>query len=615
VKLAWHIAKKDFRRLWPLLALWWGLLGLRALTPVLDLAAKLQNQPADSPLTQLNNIRPGAWLGADVLLLMIIAAAAVQTDSPIKSTSHWRMLPISGPRVFAAKILFLTLGCCVGGALINLGTKIAYGFPFANLLAGLGWFEWKITACLALGFMLASLFRRPFFALGIGLVVYICVVVFYDLPPIWFVRLDQLPWYDEHSLFLTRFLVWSNLLLAAPLAAAVFVYFRRKRVLGGLILLAGIGCAQWTQGSWPTYGFFPEPEEKDDLAPAVMIPDSSVPNFSIQISPLRFITYRRNGEDLYSVISGGTITGRQYPHPGDAWIISAAEWDLPLTGNGNFVLGAMPGPNFLQGSGPNLPLNYADILQAFGMKTLMQSPGDAFIHSLNLNTDKLAKLQNLISNNTLPKIKGSLFLSTGPLTRIGDAPLTLGAQFPHAQDSIAIQNIHVMDGGAPDADHYPTPSLEGLPLKTVGIDLIIQTLDPAGAPMQLLDPNWSWPGDPTKIHEVRDYYFVLWNPKRQESIPAQSLEIQPRWGYDDEYGQNEGNGLSIHTSARSIYFPFFHPEGQAPWTKEEVQQWLKDARLVELRFKPEHFYRVEADLDGLTIAGHIPLATPTPPTP
>jgi hypothetical protein len=150
--------------------------------------------------------------------------------------------------------------------------------------------------------------------------------------------------------------------------------------------------------------------------------------------------------------------------------------------------------------------------------------------------------------------------------------------------------------------------------ETVDIELVTQSVGPAGAPLGPLNPFQRGNG-----YESRPalYFFVLWNPKRQEVVPAS------RWVWMgsptdlsfDRYGENEGNGLSVVTSRDDLQFQIYKPAEAAQWSPEKVQAWLADARLVELRFTPEHDYTVLADIDHLDIPDHlaIPVSNPTAP--
>jgi len=576
VKLAWHIAKKDFRRLWPLLALWWGVLGLRALTPALDI--KMRDQPMDAFWTQLNNIRPAVWLGADILLLLVIGAAAVDTDSPIKPAVHWRMLPLTGRRVFAAKILFLALACGLAGAVINVGVKIAYGFPFANLLAGLGWFEWKIAACLALGFMLASLFRYPFFTLGIALVLYGCLVVLYELPFPWYVQ------NDGDTLYLTRFLVWSNLLLVTALGSARWMYYSRRRSWSRIILAAGVACAQILQVWWP-YDLVAGTQNHDITE--LPAPKTDSLGFSWQIDPLQIISHHFSDPNFqFLAKSNLSLSAPHAPHPGEAWIAESGRWTLPLVVGQKLKFYGVPKLD--------LPVNYGEVLGSLGINLPQKGRFEFRLQSGGFSPGVLSSLEHTHLANPAPKLMGELQFLIGPMERIADVAVAVGAHFTRTPDSFAIQYVGILEG-------------------KVNFDLLYQEVEPAGPPIGMLDPHGKWYA--LNSSDIRDYFFVLWNAKRQEGVLARGIDIWqgPREG--DGYGQNEGVGLSVSTFSVGISFEFESTPGSSRRSRAEMQQWLADARLVELRFTPEHFYTVPANLDGLSIIEEVIPPTSTPPTP
>jgi hypothetical protein len=86
---------------------------------------------------------------------------------------------------------------------------------------------------------------------------------------------------------------------------------------------------------------------------------------------------------------------------------------------------------------------------------------------------------------------------------------------------------------------------------------------------------------------------------------AWHFQLDPISEIRDPYGQNEGDGLSVDTSTRQIYFLFYKSGDATPWSAQEVQTWLADARLVELRFVPEHRYSARADVNHLEFPDHV----------
>ncbi len=609
MKLTWHIAKKDFRRLWPLLALWWGVLALRAFEPTWDLATPYKDW--DWWALRFAEIRPIAMVVLDTLLLIAIGAAAIRDDSPIRSFAHWRTLPLAGGRVLLAKILFLAVFCGLTGALISIATKIAYGFPPAELLAGLAWYEWKIAVCVSLGAMLASLFHHPFFTPVVAVIFYCCCAVLCDLPAIWYTQVEGMGNGDEGStLYLSRFLVWSNVLLVTTLAVVIYMYYSRRRWPTILILGAGVALAQVAQGLWPI-DFFGPPKYDFIYMPA---PPAAISALALQFSPLG-VTWNENARpgDQYRAEFDAKISGLRSSRPGEAWFADTGRWVLPLP-DGKKI-------DFLGGMGSPFPTNYAEVLQTLGLDKfpedkieLYGGSGKQFAYAATLNLLELNSLEQAGAQKTRPKLQGGFMFHAGQMTRIADAPVTPGAHLARTEDDFTIQNVAVTHDVDPDSSRIYRRMPAGLTAEYVEIQLLIQSVAPAGAPLGTIhEYGSSW----YREYWVKapSYFFVLWNPQRHEVVPSFRLKVEPATESEDRYGQNEGNGLSIRTYTNSLLFEFYHAADSTPWSPQEIQAWLAGARLVELRYKWEHEYYVPADIDHLDIPDHITNHIPKDPTP
>jgi hypothetical protein len=608
-KIVWHILKKDFRRLWPLLALWWGVLALRGFEPTWDLATPYKDW--DWWTFHFAEIRPIAMMVVDTLLLIVIGAAAIRDDSPIRSFAHWRTLPLAGGRVLRAKILFLVVFCGVAGALISIATKITYGFPAAELLAGLAWYEWKIAVCVALGAMLASLFHHPFFTPVVVVISYCCCAVLCNLPAIWYIQVEGMGNGDDGStLYLSRFLVWSNLLLVATLGVVVYMYYSRRRWPTILILAAGVVLAQAAQGLWPI-DFFGPPKYDFIYMP---VPPAAIAALKLQFSPLA-LDWNENERPGYQYRAEfeAKISGLRSSHPGEAWFADQGSWVLPLPDGKKIDL--------MGGMGSPLPTNYAEVLQTLGLDKLPEvknelygGSGKHYAYSASLNLLELNLLEQAGSQKTRPKLPGGLMFHAGQMTRIADAPVTPGAHLARAEDDFTIQSVHVRQGDNPEFSRIYRTMPAGLTPEYVEIELLIQSVASAGAPLGTVhEYGSSW----YREYSVKApaYFFVLWNPQQHEVVPAFRLPIAMPTESEDRYGQNEGNGLSIRTYTNSILFEFYHAADSTPWSPQEIQAWLTGARLVELRYQWEHDYYVPADIDHLDIPDHITTHIPKDPTP
>jgi hypothetical protein len=589
MKLTWHIAKKDFRRLWPLLVLWWGVLVVRAFEPTLDFAARMSNVAPGALLNEFNSARPFVLLGADIFLLLLIGMAAIQTDSPIKPGAHWRTLPLAGGRALWAKLHFFVAFCGLPAALINLAAKVAYGFPTTMLFAGLAWLEWKIAACVAVGVMMASLFRRPLLTLLLVVIGYSFYSVQCNTTPVW---LSDVGWRfgEPYTEFLTRFLILSSLLLALALGAVVGMYHYRRRFWSGVILVGGVVFTQTTQtlGLWPF----------DLFGSSVPAAQTEIPAYSLKFSPLR-LTWRvvpPNRNIGYIAQFSADVTGLRSHHSGEAWIL--------VEGHRILQLPDVPIINFYEFWTSNFPVNYAEDLQAFGLDAPRDDQNKLAAYSFGTPQENLKLLAAKWPELTPPALAGRLGFLTGQLTRMADAPVIRGARLARSPDGFAIKSIDVTSY-VPTAPLRRPRSIPGDPIPlTVEITLLSQTLDAAGAPLHVLGSQWSSEYDYDS--HARKYYFVLWNPKRHETVSGENFPQGLSRQDQDVLGENEGSGLTTLTDENKIYFEFYKPAGAGSWSKQEIQDWLADARLVGLRFTPEHNYVVPANIDRLE------LSTPEP---
>jgi hypothetical protein len=99
MKLLWHIAWKDFRRLRWLIGLFAAVIAVK-----LGLGAGLLWANDDAWFRFL--VECGNWvIGLEVLLGYALVAALIHEDRTIGASAFWMTRPISGGRLLAAKLL------------------------------------------------------------------------------------------------------------------------------------------------------------------------------------------------------------------------------------------------------------------------------------------------------------------------------------------------------------------------------------------------------------------------------------------------------------------------------------------------------------------------------
>jgi hypothetical protein len=135
MKLTLHIVRKDVSRLRGWLALWLSVLAAKFafgfyLVHTMSLGASGDEWRSAFTDWQIT----AAILGtADLLLTFILAVLLVQEDSVVGTQSFWLTRPISGGRLFAAKLLGAVLMLGISAVLIALPWWITCGFDVGQL--------------------------------------------------------------------------------------------------------------------------------------------------------------------------------------------------------------------------------------------------------------------------------------------------------------------------------------------------------------------------------------------------------------------------------------------------------------------------------------------------
>jgi MFS family permease len=108
VKLTWHIVRKDFRRLWPWLALLAAAILLRY-TAAVYFGSVDATAPEIIDRWDLREIADWTLLAVTLFSTALIAATLVHTDPATGTKAFWITRPIAPPRLLLSKILTLLL--------------------------------------------------------------------------------------------------------------------------------------------------------------------------------------------------------------------------------------------------------------------------------------------------------------------------------------------------------------------------------------------------------------------------------------------------------------------------------------------------------------------------
>jgi len=200
---AWNIVRKDFRLTQNFLVAWWVILTTGAIITAWNLNQILLD-PGDFYQAAHQDVFiftggffQDAWpylsnwvvLGLDAVLLAVLVDLIIKADSPIDERAPWHTRPVSGPGVWRAKLLYLGLFCYGVPGIIQTLERLYLGSDWANCLHGLVHFAIIQSVLVAYVASAAVLFHRTF----TGLLVF-CGVVFVIL------LLDQTEYFTEITL-------------------------------------------------------------------------------------------------------------------------------------------------------------------------------------------------------------------------------------------------------------------------------------------------------------------------------------------------------------------------------------------------------------------------------
>jgi hypothetical protein len=249
MSLIWHLAWKDLRRLALPIAVWIGFLAAFTLgfASVRPPGALL---PTSNSIMWVSRIS-GSFMIADLLtsfLAAVLAARWAQEDATRGTTAFWRTRPISGPRLFAGKIMAIAVGLILLPTVALALVWAGEGFSGREITAAAAEFMVEqlrvVIPAFALGTATPNLGRFLLFAV-LALTVYVMSVVI--LPE----------WLSQTGLFLQRSRAFAVVVvgLAGALVLMGWSYFSRRGTswIFGAILAAmtmtGVGWSADLSGS------------------------------------------------------------------------------------------------------------------------------------------------------------------------------------------------------------------------------------------------------------------------------------------------------------------------------------------------------------------------------
>jgi hypothetical protein len=612
MSLTWHIIKKDWRRFWPLFALWWAVLALRAAHPAMMfrfVGMDQSNQYLDSDFVA-DRLRI-FLLAADVALTLLIPYFVVRADSPIDDHAHWRVLPAGRARMLAAKAGLLGFVAVLVPALIGVAAKVAYHFPPDQWLDGLGLQLFSLTAWVTAPAVLCVLFRRPLVAAGV-LCACAMAAVFIEVRVI--APQDVFLHIGEYAVTLYGAGVRILLVLATGLAACAYMYLHGRRVLGGLVVVAGLMIAviagwlvQGPQlatetehyiGGWLVKGPLPAPEPEE----RVNVPTGSVKELGMDKNQLWLKAQQASGFalDLLPYIhidpNERFITSIK---PNEAAVFDFMAWSLEWP-DGEKITGG--------GSGYSDGLQVSNVASALNTAGLGQVFYSEFFYPDIIRPYILLKRADAARLETVPaKWQSDLHFSAASLVRVADLPLT-----PGASCLVDGEYTRIVSRRNP-----PGPNQPGDPFITLRI--VQQKLREATWPYTRPSSN-----QPLGLDTGKGWY-LLWNPKKGECITNVTRDWDDFYSPTTTFTLDEGNGLSLDVNVSDIIFDlqsvFYLQDKTAPsrarvpvspqkFDSAAAGAWLADARLVIVCPNLTHHYVMSATIDPFVAPDKLPPEEP-----
>jgi hypothetical protein len=413
MKLVWHIVKKDFRHLWLWLVLWWAVLASVVADPAWIFHRYMKNVPLD--LLGVCYVFGG--LLALVLVFLFIVARLVDADHPLDDRAQWRTQPVLPSRILAAKIIFLLLFGFLASLLIKtlVGRVISWDWPASQNFA-------LILLCsLAVVFLAAVLFSRPFTGYALLICLYLCAAFCMGAIP--GLERDTEP--SALGLWLPLLLFFTVLL-----AALRCLYLQHHRRTALQILVPGLLLVYVIGRFWPA-------EPPNPIASS----STMLPAFPLEVQFPRMVTesFRHLSNNYYLE---GSLSADSLPvqQPTEVWFPSRTRgtlsWPDHTSASDTTLLGDFFSPDLHRGSYA-FPLRFAEALKPFGVKHLLNtlsygSPWLAFF------TDPVFQYLQ----QSPATFVGNISFIVGRLEEDGRVALTPGAVSGHGLTALGVVSVN-----------------------------------------------------------------------------------------------------------------------------------------------------------------------------
>jgi thiol-disulfide isomerase/thioredoxin len=231
-----HILRKDWRLLWPMVAL------VTVIQAAFEWVGYFQDTPSAVVL-----LRPLilAWhIG-----IAALAAAAVLQDPVPGADQDWLIRPLKRKDVILAKLAFVALAVCVPMLVLNLAHAMALGSPLARSLGLILFKELYVFACFILPVMaLASATRNMTEVILVGVILVIAYALSLTVGA-YFMGAEWCPTCDTGISWLQHVMQHVEILFGAG-AIVVLQYYRRRTDIARALAVLGALALVFVQLPW-----------------------------------------------------------------------------------------------------------------------------------------------------------------------------------------------------------------------------------------------------------------------------------------------------------------------------------------------------------------------------
>ena len=248
MKLVWHIFLKDLRRLARPLALWSTVIGLQFLAWCF---ARMGESAGENPGNLV--VRPWElhrllW-GVQLVTTWALVPWLIHDDPLIGDHAGWRVRPISGARLLAAKILGMLVLFCLWPSLLTVPWWLGYGFGLGEIVRAVAVNLLGMALFTGVALMVAVLTENFARFLAWSLVLAAAVglgglLIVAEMPA-------SSDGAVSAALLITRAGLACGVVLAAAAVVVPMQFLRRRTTLArGLVAVAMLGAALVVQ-AWP----------------------------------------------------------------------------------------------------------------------------------------------------------------------------------------------------------------------------------------------------------------------------------------------------------------------------------------------------------------------------